>query len=238
MECVEVIGSMRVLKALVVGVLITACGPGGQFLPPINDNGGESDGGAPMCATDNDCAQGFTCCSATSSLAGECVETIGSCEMEPPPDDWLVEDSGLCDLPENQVYVRKIKDGDTIMLKQLVDGSDTVRYIGVDAAELFKDECWSKEAQQALADLTPAGKPVCLVADSEEETKDMYGRLLRYVYMHDGERWVQQNARLVRVGAARAYHKFLKGMDYQWEILDAENKAYKDKLGGWSDCGW
>jgi endonuclease YncB( thermonuclease family) len=154
------------------------------------------------------------------------------------PDDWIVEETGFCDNPQNQVYMRRVKDGDTITLKQLVDGSDAVRYIGVDASELFKDECYSYEAQEALIALIPPGKPLCLIADSEQETKDMYNRLLRYVYMHDGQRWVQQNARLVRIGAARAYHKWLKGMDYQWEILDAENKAFKEKRGGWADCDW
>ena len=191
------------------------------------------------CAADHSSAFLDTSDKTTGNTTGEEVtEDVTGDPIDDGPDDWIVESTGFCDIAQNQVYVRKVKDGDTIELKQLVDGSNTVRYIGVDASEIFKVECYSAEAKNALTALIPEGKPLCLKPDSEQENKDMYGRLLRYVYMHDGKRWVQQNARLVRMGDARAYHKFLKGMDFQWEILDAENKAYKENRGGWSDCDW
>lgn len=191
------------------------------------------------CATDHASAFIDTSDKTTGNATGdEVTEDISDPPIDNGPNDWIVEDTGFCDLPQNQVYARKVKDGDTIELKQLVDGSNTVRYIGVDASEIFKDECFSAEAKNALAALIPEGKPLCIKADTNQDLKDKYGRLLRYVYMHDGTRWVQQNARLVRMGDARAYHNFLKGTDFQWEILDAENNAYKEQRGGWSNCDW
>jgi len=154
--------------------------------------------------------------------------------VDPYPEDWLAPPSGLCSNSENLAVVKYVVDGDTLEL----NGSDRVRLIGVDAPEVFSEDCWSGEATDALAALASDGDTVCLRADSNSSPTDPYGRLLRYVFVRHGDGWAMANARLVRLGAARAYHNFLKGKDYRKEIEVAEEEAFADHAGGWSACGW
>ena len=151
---------------------------------------------------------------------------------------WILAPDGECDKPENQAYANAIKDGDTIQLSGLYEGADTVRYIGVNAPETKTNQCWSHEAEKELSSMTPHGKPICLLRDTNSAPKDQYGRLLRYVFFHNGNQWVMQNARLVRMGSARAFHKYLDGKDYKWEIKNAEKDAMKELQGGWANCNW
>ena len=98
-----------------------------------------------------------------------------------------------------QAYVTRVVDGDTIEVR--LDGEEEdVRYIGVDTPETVKPgepvQCYGKRASgfnHALVE----GEQVRLVFD--EERRDVYGRLLAYVYLDD--RFV--NADLVRQGLAR-----------------------------------
>ena len=97
------------------------------------------------------------------------------------------------------VPVVDVVDGDTIEV--VLDGvTEDVRYIGVDTPESVAPgepvECFGKRASDFNARLV-AGQRVRLVFDAER--RDVYGRLLAYVYV--GERFV--NAALVRRGYAR-----------------------------------
>jgi micrococcal nuclease len=90
-------------------------------------------------------------------------------------------------------------DGDTILVR--LDGHpEYVRYIGVDTPETVKPgtpvQCFGPQASSFDHRLVD-GKTVRLVFDSER--RDIYGRLLAYVYA--GNRFV--NAELVRRGFAR-----------------------------------
>lgn len=163
------------------------------------------------------------------------VDPVEPPDVEPLPEEWIKAPLGWCDKDENLYVAAWVVDGDTI---ELTNGAK-VRYIGVDAPETYKDECWSYEAKSALMELTPIGQPVCLQKDYGSASTDPYGRWLRYIFVQreDGA-WVMQNARLVRLGSARAYHQFLKGKDYATEILKAETDAKGDHLGGWSACSW
>ena len=93
-----------------------------------------------------------------------------------------------------------VSDGDTITVR-LTDGSvETVRYIGIDTPEsVDPDEpvqCYAHRAAAFNRRLV-AGREVRLRFDAER--RDVYGRLLAYVYL--GRRLV--NAELVRRGFAR-----------------------------------
>jgi micrococcal nuclease len=97
------------------------------------------------------------------------------------------------------VQVTRVVDGDTVEVQ--LDGSEEdVRYIGVDTPETVKPgepvQCFGKRASGFNHRLVE-GERVRLVFD--EERRDVYGRLLAYVYL-DG-RFV--NADLVRRGLAR-----------------------------------
>ncbi len=91
--------------------------------------------------------------------------------------------------------VTHVIDGDSIRLS---DGRE-VRYLGIDAPELGGSEAeWAAQAKAANAGLVE-GRRVRLVAEASEDDTDMYGRLLRHVYV--GRTWV--NGRLVEMGLAR-----------------------------------
>jgi micrococcal nuclease len=98
-----------------------------------------------------------------------------------------------------QAYVTRVVDGDTIEV-QLGGEEEDVRYIGVDTPETVKPgepvQCYGKRAS-GFNDRLVEGERVRLVFD--EERRDVYGRLLAYVYL--GDRFV--NAELLRQGLAR-----------------------------------
>jgi micrococcal nuclease len=96
-------------------------------------------------------------------------------------------------------YVSRVVDGDTVEVR--LDGAEEdVRYIGVDTPETVKPDtpvqCFGPQASSFNHRLVE-GRRVRLVFGVER--RDVYGRLLAYVYL-DG-RFV--NAELVRRGLAR-----------------------------------
>ena len=96
-------------------------------------------------------------------------------------------------------YVTRVVDGDTIEV--LLDGrEEDVRYIGVDTPETVKPDtpvqCFGPQASRFNHALVEHRR-VRLVFDVER--RDVYGRLLAYVYL--GKRFV--SAELVRRGLAR-----------------------------------
>jgi micrococcal nuclease len=97
------------------------------------------------------------------------------------------------------VVVTRVVDGDTVEV-QLDGDEEDVRYIGVDTPETVKPGepvgCFGPQAS-AFNHRLVEGKRVRLVFGAER--RDVYGRLLAYVYL-DG-RFV--NAELVRRGLAR-----------------------------------
>lgn len=121
--------------------------------------------------------------------------------------------------------VIEIVDGDTIRV--VIDGVEyPVRYIGIDAPEVYNNERFGAEAREANAALV-AGKEVLLEKDVSDT--DQYGRLLRYVYLLDG---TFVNAELVKMGIAesKAYPPDTKYYD-KLEVLEQEAKS--ENLGIW-----
>lgn len=89
--------------------------------------------------------------------------------------------------------VSRVIDGDTVELSS----GQRLRYIGIDTPELTNPrECYAVEAYLKNRELVQ-GKRVALRKDVSET--DRYGRLLRYVYLPNGE---MVNAILVREGYA------------------------------------
>ena len=102
--------------------------------------------------------------------------------------------------------VTHVVDGDTIDV-ELPDGSDeTVRYIGIDTPETVKPgtpvQCGGPKAHEVNERLV-GGRTVTLRFDAER--RDVYGRLLAYVYEPGGPggRPLFVNAELARRGLAR-----------------------------------
>jgi len=102
-------------------------------------------------------------------------------------------------------HVTHVVDGDTIDVELRDGDEETVRYIGIDTPETVKPgtpvECGGPRAHEANDKLV-YGKTVTLRFDAER--RDVYGRLLAYVYLpRAGRRPLFVNAELARRGLAR-----------------------------------
>jgi len=123
---------------------------------------------------------------------------------------------------ECQVRVVRVIDGDTIE----VEGGARVRYIGIDAPEVYpQTEYYGPEAWTRNRELVE-GKTVTLEKDVSET--DVYGRLLRYVWV-DG---VFVNGELVRLGYARAI-SYPPDTKYQERLAQLEEEAREARRGLW-----
>jgi micrococcal nuclease len=128
--------------------------------------------------------------------------------------------------------VIKIIDGDTIQVK-IGFKIEIVRMLGVDTPEIeslySREECFGKESSQKTKELLE-GKKVFLLKDPEVSDRDKYGRLLRYVFLEDGE---FINADLIERGFAFNYiYQPFQFMDY---FARLEKKAREKRAGLWSE---
>lgn len=132
--------------------------------------------------------------------------------------------------PTELATVVSVTDGDTIRV--LIGGQEfPVRYIGIDTPEVSGGVEWmGREAAAANAALV-AGREVVLEKDVSET--DRYDRLLRYVWIQDGDGWLFVNLELLRQGFAQVstYPPDVKYVDALY--LDAESEARDAGLGLW-----
>lgn len=140
--------------------------------------------------------------------------------------------------------VKRVIDGDTFEL----ESKERVRMLGIDTPEKYESSKLDKDAGrsgqdkktlQKLGDLASQytkklieGKRVQLVPEPNYEDKDVYGRLLRYVYLEDG---TFINRKIVEDGYAYAYRKYkISQLD---EFIRCENDARANKRGLWGEIG-
>ena len=130
--------------------------------------------------------------------------------------------------------VTKVIDGDTIE----IEGGEKVRYIGIDAAEVYPTpQCFSDESLAKNRELV-LGKVVRLEKDVSET--DKYGRLLRYVFVESpstgsGQTSLFVNDCFVRSGYAKVM-TVLPDDKYKDQFLESEKYAEENNLGLWSKC--
>lgn len=124
-------------------------------------------------------------------------------------------------------------DGDTIDVS--IEGkTETVRLIGVDTPETHDPrkpvQCFGVAAANYTRGLVE-GKSVRLVADPQDNNRDKYHRLLRYVYLPDGS---LLNAKLIQDGYGFAYVVFpFSKLD---EFRSYEQAARDQNKGLWAGC--
>lgn len=128
--------------------------------------------------------------------------------------------------------VEFVYDGDTVRLAD----KRKIRFIGIDTPEMNygagEPECYAREAKKHLEALVMK-KEVTLVADNED--KDRYGRLLRYVYVTTPSGTVFVNNALMLEGAGLA--KRYPPNTTQATLLESSmQKAQAAKLGLWGVC--
>lgn len=124
-------------------------------------------------------------------------------------------------------------DGDTITVN--MNGSvETVRMIGIDTPETHKPntpvQCYGETAASYTKTLIGNSK-VRLQADPLDTNRDVYGRLLRYVYLADG---TFVNEKLIQngYGFAYTYFPFEKSAEFKSHETIAKNSG----RGLWSAC--
>lgn len=130
-------------------------------------------------------------------------------------------------LHAKEYTVTKVIDGDTVQLET----GEIVRYIGIDAPELYVknggSEFYAKEAARYNKKLVFL-KKVRLEFDVEK--KDAHGRLLAYVFVKN----TFVNAELVRLGYARALIK-PPNVKYKDMLLAYQQKAMEEERGLWQE---
>ena len=128
----------------------------------------------------------------------------------------------------DDVRVTRIVDGDTFVVN-FSGQKEKVRLIGIDTPEtVHPHKLIQKYGLQAssFAKKHLLGKTVTLKYD--ETKRDKYGRILAYVYLHDGSMF---NKNLLLEGYAWAYLRF--PFKHREEFIRAEQLAQKQQKGIW-----
>lgn len=120
--------------------------------------------------------------------------------------------------------VKRVIDGDTFV----TETGERVRVIGINAPEM--KTVYGEPAKDHLLALID-GQTVDLEPDHTSADKDVYGRLLRYVYLNG----VDINKKMVTDGYAIAFLKY--PFDKEAEYKQEETKAKTAMLGIWSGNG-
>ncbi len=129
--------------------------------------------------------------------------------------------------------VTKVVDGDTLHID--VNGVDEkVRLIGINTPETVDPrtsvQCFGKEASNRMKDLA-SGKLVRIEYDESQNVRDVYNRLLAYLYLEDGQ---MLNRKMIADGYAYEY-TYLTPYKYQKEFRDIQNIARTSGRGLWSE---
>lgn len=148
-----------------------------------------------------------------------------------PPTDTPVPTPTVTPTPiageVQEALVVRVVDGDTIVV-DLKGKLHSVRYIGIDTPETHHPtdgaDYWGFEASEANQAFVHEGETVVLQRDISEV--DVYGRLLRYVFVDD----VLVNAELVRQGLARVLF-YEPDVRYRPEVKAAESEAQAARRG-------
>lgn len=128
--------------------------------------------------------------------------------------------------------VTDVVDGDTLKIN-MAGTVETLRLIGIDTPETVDPrkpvQCFGTEAS-SRAKVLLSGQRVRIEADSTQDTRDKYGRLLVYVYRDDG---LFFNKAMVADGYAYEY-TYDKAYKYQAEFKTAQLAAQNTGKGLWS----
>jgi micrococcal nuclease len=133
----------------------------------------------------------------------------------------------------NLYPVIKVVDGDTIDVS--INGTtERIRLIGINTPETVDPrkpvECFGREASAKAKELL-ANKKVYLEADPTQGERDKYNRLLRYVFLEDGNSF---NLLMIKEGYAYEYTYDIP-YKYQVEYKQAQKDAQNGKIGLWGD---
>jgi len=136
---------------------------------------------------------------------------------------------------DGRATVVRVIDGDTIVVK-VGDSEEHVRLIGIDTPETHKPgtpvECYGPEASDHLTELVPPGTTVRLERD--RDTRDVYGRLLAYVYRANDGLFVE--LAMAKDGFAGPL-AISPNTAHRAELDEAAAAARAARTGLWGACG-
>jgi micrococcal nuclease len=128
------------------------------------------------------------------------------------------------------VFVKKVIDGDTF-----IDSKNThIRLIGIDAPELHysRHKVPQKKGKEAFLFLQKLIENKNVELEFDIKQKDIYNRVLAYVYVKNKKKLVFVNENLVEQGLAKqVYYKPNK--KYIEKLKLAQKKAQEKHLGIW-----
>jgi micrococcal nuclease len=131
------------------------------------------------------------------------------------------------------ISVTKVIDGDTLIVN-INDKEESIRLIGIDTPEINdkrkKVKCFGEKATERVKELVE-NKKIRLEVDESQENKDIYSRLLRYIYLEDG---IFLNKKLIEEGFAFEY-TYKIPYKFQTEFKAAQKMAEEEKIGMWAD---
>jgi micrococcal nuclease len=134
----------------------------------------------------------------------------------------------------NAATVRSVIDGDTIDIS-ISGRTERVRLIGINTPETKHPtkgiECFGPEASAYLEQLLPKGTR--LRVERDIEARDIYGRLLLYIYVADTGLFV--NLELVARGFAQPM-VFEPNTAHKLEFAQAATQAERSNIGMWQAC--
>lgn len=138
------------------------------------------------------------------------------------------------DADSERASVTAVVDGDTIEM-EFAGRRHRVRLLGIDSPESvhpeLPEQCYGKEATEALSRLLPPGTDI--VVERDVELHDRYQRLLLYVYRRSDGLFV--NHWLVESGLAEAVF-YPPNIHFRPEIQQARQQARASGRGLWGHC--
>ena len=167
-------------------------------------------------------------CRRTNGLLAAFVVAVSACST-----DSSAARTSTGPLTANATVVY-VSDGDTIGVE--IDGvEERVRLIGIDTPETKKPdtpiECFGPEATAFTESLLPKG--TSLHVQRDVEARDVYGRLLAYVYRSDDGLFV--NLEVLGQGYARPL-TIPPNVAHADEFVVAARNAEATNVGLWAGC--
>lgn len=172
------------------------------------------------------------------------IESISSSSPNDEITDISIQDNLLDDktirsiekkLVSNDKFypVKYIVDGDTVKI-EIMGKIETLRLIGMDTPETVDPrkpvQCFGMEASNQAKSLL-LGRKVRIEVDPTQSEKDIYGRILAYIYRDDG---LFYNKYMIEHGYAYEYTYDSVPYKYQSEFKESEVLARSSQLGLWS----
>jgi micrococcal nuclease len=151
-----------------------------------------------------------------------------------PPFKKEVESLLTPEMPKEDQYfeVTRVVDGDTLEL-DVVGLKEKVRLIGINTPEVVDPrkpvECFGKEASNRMKELAK-GQKVRIEYDETQGYRDMYDRMLAYVYLEDGQ---MLNRKMLAEGYAYEY-TYNTPYRYQKEFRSLVELARTSERGLWA----